>query len=577
MAEREKGMPGRREGVWRGIRSLRVQLMVILSLCYLIPALLLGLYNRAVLLPSMQRRTEAAITSGAENAWSLTMGNIDRAIELIRDATYDGELTEIWRQWEEGEFGDSEFLRLSRNYLNRKYSRETMFGYAVFFPVERPELLAVAGSGKNGSAASMQALRQFAMEAGEDLDTRCRFTQWQGEMLLIRNLLDLRMERFGMLVLQVQEDQLFSAMNQLEKDMHGTATLWLDQFGEPDPDWSKLPGGLSEDENGRQLRYVRSAWEADYDFHMMLTMDRREQYREYEMYRSLTILLFLIMIPVLFLILQYVRRRIIRPVQLLSDASRRIEAGELGVTVPMRGGDELGNLGAAFSKMSIRLEELINRTYREELELKNAQILALQSRINPHFINNALEDINWQARIEGAESVSAMVTSLSVLLNAAMARDNRRLVALREEMEVADAYIFFVEQRFGNALEIRREMAGEATEASLPLMTVQPLLENAVEHGIAPAGGGMITIRARLDGPFLQLEIANTGKGITPEDRARIDAALQGSNTGEHLALANIVNRLRLIYGRDVSIEVEAGAETTVRIRIPQEQREEER
>ena len=166
-----------------------------------------------------------------------------------------------------------------------------------------------------------------------------------------------------------------------------------------------------------------------------------------------------------------------------------------------------------------------------------------------------------------------MVSSLSVLLNATMDRKNRRLVTLREEMEVAEAYIFFVQQRFGPELTVATEIDEPARESILPLLTVQPLLENAVEHGIAPAGGGTITIRCARAGDCLHLEIRNTGRGTDREGRARIDAALRGQSSENHLGLANIVNRLHLIYGEKVKIRVDTDqpGETTVCIDIPQE------
>ena len=166
-----------------------------------------------------------------------------------------------------------------------------------------------------------------------------------------------------------------------------------------------------------------------------------------------------------------------------------------------------------------------------------------------------------------------MVSSLSVLLNATMDRKNRRLVTLREEMEVADAYIFFVQQRFGPELTVNTQIDEAARESILPLLTIQPLLENAVEHGIARAGGGTISIECTRAGNCLHLAIRNTGMGAGKEDRERIDAALQGRSTENHLGLANIVNRLRLIYGENVGIRVDTDqpGETAVYIDIPQE------
>ena len=245
------------------------------------------------------------------------------------------------------------------------------------------------------------------------------------------------------------------------------------------------------------------------------------------------------------------------------------------MTVPMRGGDELGDLGVAFSGMSVRLKDLIEKTYQAEIELKNAQIQALQSRINPHFLNNALETINWEARIEGSETIANMVSALSVLLNATLGRRNRRLVTLQEELEVADGYIYFIQQRFGDALAVQREIDPAAQQCIVPLLTVQPVLENAVEHGIAPAGGGEIRLKAFLSGDCLKLKITNTGKPLQPEDRARIDAALAGeAGESNHLGLANIAKRLHLLYGQRAEIAVRGGPEeeTAVEILVPQDE-----
>jgi len=241
--------------------------------------------------------------------------------------------------------------------------------------------------------------------------------------------------------------------------------------------------------------------------------------------------------------------------------------------VPMRGGDELGDLGVSFSNMSRRIEQLIDKTYKEELALKDAQIQALQSRINPHFINNALEAINWEARIEKSETIPAMVSALSVLLGASMARQDRRMVPLREEMKVADAYIYFIQQRFGEDLTVLRDPDESAMDCLVPLLTVQPVLENAVEHGIAPAGRGQIALSCRRVGGCVRLEISNTGKGITPEDRQRIDSALRGeTESGAHLGLSNIASRLQLIYGGRAAIQVfSENGSTVVRIDVPQD------
>ncbi len=552
--------------------SLRAQVGLIVLLSYLLPVLLLGVFTGSLLLHKLEDQTQAAVASGAEQAWTLTEQNVERALELARDATYDGELTDTWQKWNDGAIGDAEFTRLCRNYLERKYSREKLVSFAACFPVREPEMMMSLRSGAPGGAAEMRELRDAASAIGETLDTRCRFFSLDGRMYLVRNLLDLRMERYGILILGINSDRLLLPLKDLEKTWNAETAVRLDAYSDSATDWDGLTPGLTDD--GREkLCYVRLSPDEDNPLDLKLTLDRREQYREIYIFRQRLGILSVLMVPILILIGIFLNRRLVKPITLLSDASRRIEKGELGVTVPLNGSDELGRLGEAFSHMSVRMKELIDRTYKEEIELKNAQILALQSRINPHFINNALEDINWQARIEGSESISSMVTSLSVLLNASMARQDRRLVTLREEMEVAEAYIFFIQQRFGQDLTITREIEEKAMDGILPLLTIQPLLENAVEHGIAPAGGGAITICASLNDAFLQIGIINTGRGAEKEDRERIEAALNGQPTGKHLGLANIVNRLKLIYSDAVTIRVDTDrpGQTAVTIVLPRE------
>ena len=559
--------------LWRWIHSLRVQVGLMTLLSYLIPVVLLGFFTGNFLLRSLERKTESAVTSSAEHAFSMTEQNIARTVDLARDATYDGELTAAWEKWNSGSAGDAEFLQLCRGYLDRKYSRESLFSFAGCFPVKKPEILIVNRGSVNDTPAYLQELQQEVIRLGETLDTRCCFFSFGGRMYLIRNLLNQRMERYGMLILGVDLERLLAPLNTLKNEWNAEVAIRLDAYGDSAESWDGLAQGLTDDRKAEKLLYVRLAQGEENIPDLKLTVDRRQQYREVYDFRRLLTLVYLLLIPILVLMAVFLRKRITKPIALLSDASRRIEGGELGVTVPMHGSDELGQLGEAFSHMSLRMKELIDRTYKEEIELKNAQILALQSRINPHFLNNALEDINWQARIEGSETISSMVSSLSVLLNATMDRKNRRLVTLREEMEVADAYIFFVQQRFGPELTVNTQIDEAARESILPLLTIQPLLENAVEHGIARAGGGTISIECTRAGNCLHLAIRNTGMGAGKEDRERIDAALQGRSTENHLGLANIVNRLRLIYGENVGIRVDTDqpGETAVYIDIPQE------
>jgi len=557
----------------RGLFSLRFQIVFILLLCYMIPTIVLGIFARHILLGSVQKNVESALVSNAKYAWNTTVQNLDRIVALGQEAVYDEELANAWNQWRSSAISNAEFLRLSRNYLDQQFGRDRFFTFAAFIPAGSDGLLISNPSGQSAASDFFRENEALVSHAAESLDTQSLFTGSGEQMCFIRNVLNLRMENTGTLVFGLNRNQVLEPLITLQSGWKANMSLLVDEYGDRETDWASLPEGFTDLPQENTLRYVQSETGDHYDLHLLLALNRAEQYHELYTFRNLTLLLYLLLIPILLLIVLFVRRRITRPIGMLADASRRIEAGELGVTVPMRGGDELGDLGVAFSNMSVRLRELIEKTYRSEIELKNAQIQALQSRINPHFLNNALETINWQARMEGSETIENMVSALSVLLNATLGRKNRRVVPLREELEVAEGYIFFIQQRFGDSLIITRDIDPEAEACIVPLLTVQPVLENAVDHGIAPAGEGTIRISVRRTDNCLRMQIANTGRGLDAEDRARIDAALSGESCeSNHLGLANIASRLRLLFGSQAVLTVTGAPdeETVVEIMIPQ-------
>ena len=569
----QRRLPAARPRNFRGLFSLRVQMVSVLLLCYLIPTLVLGFFAQHVLLGSVRKNVEAALVSNARYSWNAIVQNLNRIVALGQEAVYDEELADAWGQWRSSAISNAEYLRLSRNYLEREFGRDKFFTFAAFIPAESNGLLISNPSGQSAASAFLRENEALVTRAAESLDTRSLFAGSDEQMFFVRNILNLRMENTGTLVLGLNRNDLLEPLISLKSGWNANMHLRIGDYGDRDTDWASLPAGFTDLPRENLLRYVQSESGDNYNLHLMLLLDRGEQYHEIFTFRRIIFILYLLLIPVLLLLVLFVRQRITRPIGLLADASRRIESGELGVTVPMRGGDELGDLGVAFSNMSVRLKELIEKTYQEEIELKNAQIQALQSRINPHFLNNALETINWEARMEGSETIENMVSALSVLLNASLGRKNRRLVSLKEELEVAEGYIYFIQQRFGDSLTIIRETDPDAESCTVPLLTVQPVLENAVEHGIAPAGGGEIRLTVRKAGDCLDLRIANTGQGLRPEDRQRIDAALSGEGReSSHLGLANIANRLRLLYGPKALLTVSGGPdqETLVEILIPQ-------
>ena len=291
-----------------------------------------------------------------------------------------------------------------------------------------------------------------------------------------------------------------------------------------------------------------------------------------DFFRLLTWALIALTAPLCGLVMVYVQRRIVRPIGQLSAASRRMQEGELGQTVAVQGASELCQLGNAFSEMSRQLKNLIDRSYKEQIALRDARIQAMQSRINPHFLNNALESINWQARMDGDETVAHMVETLSVLLNAAIARDERHLTPLQEELQVVDAYFYFVGLRFGDRIRTEEDIDPEARQALVPRLMIQVLVENAVEHGVSPAGRGRILLRVRRLEDELLISVTNDGRRLTQDDLERIRRLLELDEPNQgHIGIRNIYQRLQLLFpGKAaLSIGLSETGDTVAAIRMP--------
>ena len=555
------------------VKSLRFRILSIVLLCWLLPVLALGGYMGGAFFDALEEKTETALTSSAEYAQMTTLQIIQRVIALAKDATYDGELTSAYAGLDTQRLSYFDFYRVSRNYLERKYGRDSLFTFAAYFPLNKPDAYMYTASGYQDALYFQENCQQQAIEAGIALDTKCSFTGFDGNLYLIRNLYNLRMEPFGMLVLGMNRQELFAPLESAGEKWGSSFDILLGSFtsyGMHIPVWENELLGLSEQKEN--LSFVQTHAERDFTFHTRVLVSKQSVYAQMTQFRQILMLMILAIVPIGIAIMWFVHRRISKPIFLLSKASQRMAGGELGVTVPMHGKDELGELGVAFSTMSTQIRHLVDTAFKEEIALRDARIEAMQSRINPHFLNNALEMITWQARMDENEAIAAMVEALSVLLNASLDRGDHRMVSLSQELIIADAYFYFVRLRFGDKLTIFKDVNPALNHCSLPRMVIQTLLENAIEHGIAPAGGGHIRLNVFADTSYLHVEVLNNGRRLSQEDRDKIASLIRedGGGTG-HVGIRNVSQRLRLIYGGRASMRISEDnhGDTVAAITIP--------
>lgn len=164
-------------------------------------------------------------------------------------------------------------------------------------------------------------------------------------------------------------------------------------------------------------------------------------------------------LPLVFIIYNFLNKRVNRPVQDLIKVFDVVRAGEYGTQIEnMANSEEFYHMEESFNYMSSQLKQQFDKIYMEEIALRDAKIMALQSQINPHFLNNTLEIINWEARLNGNMRVSQMIEALSTMLEATMNRKAGSLQYCGGEMEYVDAYLYIITQRYGEKFTCRKEI-----------------------------------------------------------------------------------------------------------------------
>jgi two-component system sensor histidine kinase YesM len=295
-------------------------------------------------------------------------------------------------------------------------------------------------------------------------------------------------------------------------------------------------------------------------------------------FRNIILSMFVLAIPLMVLLIVTFYRHISVPVRSLLFAAEEIQKGKLGYRVEENPKSrEFIYLTDSFNAMSLSMHDQLEKSRNEQIALQDARIKALQSQINPHFLNNTLEIINWEARMAGNLKVSHMIEALSTMLSAATARGTKSTVYLSEELSYVDAYLYIISVRLGKRLIVSREIDESLLVASVPQLVMQPVVENAIEHAIAPRQRGELTIRAYQEDDDLVLEIENDGE-MHEADLTATKTLLTWDGGSEYtptksksLGIRNVNQRIKILYGAAYGLTIENTLQKTTlaRIRLP--------
>jgi len=265
------------------------------------------------------------------------------------------------------------------------------------------------------------------------------------------------------------------------------------------------------------------------------------------------------------------------PISLLNNRLHRIADNDFSYDPEIeKAGGELGQIGHTVNEMTMSIENLLQTTEQSYEQRRKIEIQLLQSQVNPHFLYNTLDSIRWMAVIQKSPGIESMTRSLSNLLKN-IAKGTQDKITLEEELALLHDYVEIQSVRYMEVFTFHDTVPKELYRYRIIKLTLQPLVENAIFHGIEPTGeNGTITVTGREEGGDLVLCVTDDGAGIPPdvlptllsEERPRSHASLNG------IGVCNVHKRLQMLYGEayGLTIESEPGVGTCVTVRVPKEE-----
>jgi len=335
----------------------------------------------------------------------------------------------------------------------------------------------------------------------------------------------------------------------------------------------RTASGWLEDTVRGQAVYARASQVPDTDWTMVTLIPAERIFEEIAALRNRMLITMLLVGLLAFLLSSVIVAnfafRLRRLSQRMADVS--------DVTVPMRSAeeesrDEIGHLTRSFHYMMERIALLSKERTRDALELRDAELRALQAQINPHFLYNTLDMINWMSYDDRAPDIRQAVRALSAFYKLSLSQ-GKSVVTLNEELEHVAQYMKIQNLRFGDRIAYSAQCPEALLSIPILKITLQPLVENAVLHGVLtkPEKSGAVSLTVAHAGSAVHIVIADDGMGMTRERQEALFGSEEDAAPSAGFGLKNIHHRLMLYYGPDygLGIDSEPGKGTRVTVCVP--------
>ncbi|WP_416151622.1 sensor histidine kinase [Salipaludibacillus sp. HK11] len=274
----------------------------------------------------------------------------------------------------------------------------------------------------------------------------------------------------------------------------------------------------------------------------------------------------------------FISSKLIRPVRDLKEKMKLASSGNLDAKVVNKSSDEIADLGLSFNTMILKIKMLLQKSVEEEKQLKRAELRALQAQINPHFLYNTLDTIIWMAEDKKSKDVISVTKALSQFFRISLSK-GKDLITIAEEIEHVENYLIIQKSRYRDILDVTININEEIHPFIILKLTLQPIVENAIYHGIKnKRGKGLLSIEGGMNSQGnIYINVVDNGIGMNDERlneiRKQLTLEIPLSNNKGGFGMINVQQRIRLFYGEPFGINIESnhGIGTKVSLIIPAE------
>ena len=529
-------------------KSLNNRLMGIILLCGIVPVIFIVLFVASSYRRGIMEKTESMVENEMEYVSSLISGRLNHAIEICK-AAYDEEYENAWREYQIGKQSEELFRERVKKRLERMFYLEQSYDTFLFY--EKGKEFPFCYSVREGGTVPdcMKNIHEPIREIRKQERLDVQMLVIDGRIFIVQNLYaDSAQGIFGTLAIELNVSRLF---HDIQPKIAEETAIYLNQVenrvmiqGKIKEEWQKkmekeLLQQFGRKESYKQISihnleysgYMRSNRQEYYNLEIIYLSSNRQLYIEvYEFYKVILFII-LLMIPLFVYVFYFLKIHISKPITKMIDASKAIERGAIGTIVQdeKMPNIEFEYLREAFNKMSKQVKYLFDYAYDEKMARK-------------------------------------------VVLDYNMNRESKRLTTLSQELRCADAYFHIISKRFGKRLTVEKEIDLKLLSIKVPQLVLQPMIENAVVHGIERIKQGIIKIKIHSDVENVYLQVMNSGKPLTKEAKERIEILLNqrpeeiAKEMGHHVSLAirNINERVKLIYGEEYGLCIEQEGEYIV-------------